>query len=147
MHTKRRSFQLFVIMILLLGCKKDEPDVPTSSVVWSNEITTLIDGQAWSGDIFSWAKSGGTRQIDATGINASIQIFMPEDTIGVFDAVDHVVTVSYNDGTTTWSNNVSGEVRITANTDDHIAGDFEVVLASYFNTDTLTLTSGVFYFK
>jgi hypothetical protein len=113
----------------------------------TNEIITKIDGQTWSGSILSWASSGGTRQINANSTSSSMQIFMPIDTIGNFDASSNIITVSYNDGTTTWSNNVSGYVNITSNTDDHVEGDFEMVISSYFNSDTLSFTAGTFYFK
>ncbi len=148
MKTKKRLLVCTVLVLLVFGsCKKEDHEETQPTVIVSNEITTKMDGQNWSGEIFSWATSGGTRQINATGINSSMQIFMPEDTTGTFDAADNVITVSYSDGTTTWSNNVSGEVRITANSDAHVEGEFEVVLASYFNSDTLTFTSGTFYFK
>ncbi|MGB0806507.1 MAG: DUF6252 family protein [Salibacteraceae bacterium] len=111
-----------------------------------NELNTKMNGQPWNGSILSWAVSGGTRQINANANNgSSIQIFMPTDTTGVFSANE--VTVSYNDGTTTWSNNISGFVSVTSNNDDQIEGTFEMVVASYFNSDTLTFTAGSFYFK
>lgn len=142
---------LFCIVGISLGsCKKDTPIAPSASppTAKSNEIKTNLNGQAWSGSILSWAVSGGTRQINANASNSSIQIFMPEDTTGTFNATDNIVTVSYNDGTSTWSNNISGQVQITANSNDHVEGEFEVSLTSYFsNTDTIVLTSGTFYFK
>ena len=141
------TFILSTGIITLNSCKKEDSS-SGSTPTKANEINTQIDGQPWSGSILSWAVSGGTRQLNATtSNNSSIQIFMPEDTTGTFDAVDNIITVSYNDGTTTWSNNVSGIVHITVNSNNHIEGDFEVVLASYFNSDTLQLTSGTFYFK
>jgi hypothetical protein len=150
------KFLYYFSLLLLIGgltlgsCKKDEPSTPSANppVIKSNEIKTTINGQAWSGAILSWAVSGGTRQLNANTTNSSIQIFMPEDTTGTFNALDNVITVSYNDGTTTWSNNISGQVKITANSNDHVEGEFEVTLTSYFsNPDTLKLTSGTFYFK
>ena len=143
-----------LVTILLLGfftlnsCKKEEGTIlPTPGSNKANEINTKIDGQAWSGSVLSWAISGGTRQINGTSSSSSIQIFMPVDTVGNFDASSNIITVSYNDGTTTWSNNVSGYVNITSNTDDHVEGDFEMVISSYFNSDTLNFTAGTFYFK
>lgn len=145
--TVNSSLILVISMALLSisSCKKED-DAP-SVTPQANELNVKLDGQTWTGDILSWAKSGGTRQINATAPNSSIQIFMPEDTTGTFNALDNVVTVSYYDGTNTWSNNLSGEVRITANSDDHVEGEFDVVVASYFNSDTLTFTEGTFYFK
>ncbi len=110
-------------------------------------MNVKLDGQVWTGDILSWAVSGGTRQINATEPSTSIQIFMPEDTTGTFNPLDNMITVSYYDGTTTWSNNIWGEVTISANSDYHVEGEFNVILASYFNSDTLTFTGGSFYFK
>lgn len=137
------------VMLFFASCKKDTPSAPSPppTTPKANEINTQLDGQAWSGAILSWAVSGGTRQLNATSNPTSIQIFMPEDTTGTFNASDNVITISYNDGTTTWSNNVAGQVTITANSDEHVEGSFEMTLASYFNSDTLELTSGTFYYK
>lgn len=146
------NYLKYVFTILLLGfltlysCSKEEAETGASTTK-GNELKTKIDGQDWSGPILSWAVSGGTRQINATFANSSIQIFMPVDTTGTFDASGNDVTVSYSDGITTWSNNVTGFVHITANSDDLIEGDFEMVIGSYFNSDTLSLTEGTFYFK
>lgn len=147
-----KPFLFSVICLVTLSfasCKKDSPSTPAPPTppTKSNEINTKIDGQDWSGAILSWAVSGGTRQINATSTPTSIQIFMPEDTTGTFNASDNVITISYNDGTTTWSNNVTGQVTITANSNEHVEGSFEMTLASYFNSDTLELTSGTFYYK
>lgn len=145
---KIKSFVSVIVLSTLVffgACKKDESS--SSGSTKTNEIRTQIDGTTWSGPILSWAVSGGTRQLNANAATSSMQIFMPADTTGTFNAMDNIVTVSYNDGTATWSNNVSGIVNITTNTDDLVEGTFEVVVASYFNSDTLTFTSGNFYFK
>lgn len=134
-------------ILLIQSCKKDDPTTVSPSPK-ANEITTQIDGVPWSGDILSWAVSGGVRQINANATDGTLmQIFMPVDTTGVFDASDNLVTVSYYDGVVTWSNNVSGQVTITANSDDHVEGTFDKVIASFFNSDTLNFTAGSFHFK
>ena len=129
------------------SCKDDDSSGDTSSSK-ANELNVSLDGQPWTGSILSWAVSGGTRQINANASDGSMmQVFMPVDTTGYFEPSDNTITVSYNDGNTTWSNNVSGWVNITANSDDHVEGEFEMVIGSYFNSDTLSFTSGTFYFK
>ena len=143
------SLVLLIGLITIASCEKDEPTVTTPTTpTKNNEITTKINGQDWTGTIYSWASSGGTRQIDALSTDSSsIQIFMPLDTTGTFDAMDNIVTLSYRKDNVSWSNNISGQVTITANTDDHIEGTFNLVVGSYFNSDTLTFTEGDFYFK
>ena len=149
---KKASLLLLTVLLISIvtfdSCtKEDSIDPSTTPVIKANEINTTIDGTVWSGSILSWAVTGGTRQLNATSSNSSIQIFMPEDTTGTFNASDNVVTLSYNDGTTTWSNNISGQVTISTNSNDHVEGVFELVIGSYFNSATLDFTAGIFYFK
>ncbi len=147
-----RNLSILISLTLLMAgsCKKETtttPIIPPVITTPNNEINTEIDGVEWSGTILSWAISGGTRQLNASSNGTSIQIFMPEDTTGTFTAVDDIITVSYNDGTTTWSNNISGQVELVSNSSDLVEGTFELTIGSYFNSDTLTFTSGSFYFK
>ena len=146
---KHFTLLLFAAVFTLASCKKDDPvDSPSPPGAKNNEINTKINSSEWTGIIYSWAVTGGTRQINADATDStSIQIFMPVDTTGTFNAADNIVTLSYRNNNVTWSNNISGQVVITANTDDHIEGTFSLVVASYFNSDTLTFTEGSFYFK
>lgn len=136
-------------ILTFISCNKDDGGSSSGGSSKANELNVLKDGDSWKGDINSWAISGGTRQINATSSDGSMmQVFMPVDTTGHFEPSDNTITVSYsNSNNTTWSNNISGWVHITANSDDHIEGEFEMVIASYFNSDTLSFTSGSFHFK
>lgn len=137
-----------VFLTGVISCKKESNNNGSGNATARNEINVKLNSNPWSGDVNSWAVSGGTRQINANGSDGSLmQIFMPVDTTGTFYAIDNLVTVSYNDGTVTYSNNVSGYVTITNNSDNHVEGSFEMKIASYFNQDTLDFTSGSFYYK
>jgi hypothetical protein len=121
----------------------DQNENPTDS------FTATIDGTAWTAKITSWASSGGTVQLNSElkSDNSSMQIFIPQDTTGVFDAVDNLVTVSYKVGNIFWSNSVSGFVDVDVNTNEHIEGTFNLRIASAFNSDTLAFTAGKFFWK
>lgn len=138
---------LFFGVVVIASCKKETTTAASGPISAKNEINTEIAGQAWSGSILSWATSGGTRQLNATSDATHIQIFMPEDTTGTFSASDNIITVSYNDGTTTWSNNISGQVHLVSNSNELVEGTFDLSIGSYFNSDTLQFSSGSFYYK
>jgi hypothetical protein len=130
---------LLTTSLLLVSCKKESTPSP------QDRIEVVIDGQKWTGEMMSWASSGGIEQVNAGNTDGSnIQIFMDEGATGTHDVTQGNVTVSFNDAITTFSNNVSGTVTINTNSDQLIEGTFNVVNASHFTTDTIVMTNGVF---
>lgn len=134
--------------LFFTSCNKESEGGGTTTKTDKIEVT--IDGQKWmsSGNNLSWASSGGIAQLNGMGSgNSMMQIFVDEGVTGTFDVTDNVTTISYNDGSTTYSNNVSGSVTITANASGHMEGSFSIKNASYFSNDTLDMTNGTFYYK
>ncbi len=131
--------------LMLTSCSKDD-DEDQSNV---NEFKATVNGTLWEGTIGSTATSGGTRQINASkGDGTTFQLFFPENASGSYDlAVSNAVTVSYSTGSVFWSNELSGTLILDKNTAASGSGTFNAVLTSAFNTDTLKITNGSFWWQ
>lgn len=140
---KITTLLILAFAIISVSCKKETTESGSPAV--TNKIQTKIDGTLWSNPVSNWASSGGTVSIYAfKSDGTSMSVFIPEDTTGTFDATDDVVTISYSNGSSTWSDNVSGTITVNENSATSVDGNFNIVLASYFNTDTFNLTEGKF---
>lgn len=143
-HTFKLLF--FSLLTILAACEKDDDDGQSNI---SDSIEVSIDGNLWKANITSWASSGGTFQLNSEQLSDGswMQIFFPEDTTGIFNASDKVVTVSYETGGTRYSKNISGTVNLKRNDAEEISGTFNLKIGSFFNSDTLDFTGGSFLYR
>ena len=137
-----------LIVLVALGCSKDEKDAEEQPPAKKSEVSMDINGSSWSGGVNSVSGSGGIRQVLA--IRASdtslVQIFLPEDSTGTFGLdASSSFTVVYSNGMETWNDNISGSITVTTNADEEIEGTFDAVVSPFSGTDTLNLTNGKFY--
>ena len=146
LNLSRVLFALILSTILFPSCKDNTKDSGPSK---TDSFSVVIDGKLWTANITSWASSGGTVQLNSElkSDDTMLQIFMPEDTTGVFNAADNIVTVSYSEGNIFWSNEVSGSINVIQNSSSEIEGTFDLDIASSFNSDTLEFRTGEFYWK
>ena len=126
--------------------KNESPQTPRPQTIQAE-----INGAHWSAPVAGYEHTGIGDRVrifsETKSDGSSMQVYMPENTTGVFDAVDGLGIVVYHDGTNQYFFNVSGTVTLLHNSANKVEGSFDLKNVCFFTNDTLDMTKGSFYWS